>query len=27
MDPEELMKIEVAKDPWDARLKPIDTDA
>lgn len=26
MDPEDLMKLEVAKDPWDPRLKPITLD-
>jgi hypothetical protein len=27
MDPEELMKIEISKDPWDDRLKPVTSDA
>ena len=27
MEPEELMKIEIAKDPWDERLKPVVNDA
>jgi len=26
VDPEELMKLEVAKDPWEARLKTISKD-
>jgi hypothetical protein len=26
MEPEDLMKIEVAKDPWEPRLKPITDD-